>query len=280
MRNDMPRLASVRSVHFEGHKRKLPTRGQMPRDEEALAPRQSPRSAVPHYGGPHVRRLGPVRQWLKQQAGRPWADVYSELRAVFDKRNTLQAQVLESALRQVEQHNVFFDEAGQARIPSSWSSDSYPVNGLYVHPHTGMLCYQQLEYLSAPRRRAAWAANKPLTQVRVTPTQHLRLLDGIWFWVELAPVTEPEYREFPAITRNHPVTGQLEVLVPARQVPVPSTVCRDVLTGQEFLKKQQPEWVRRDLLEAYGLPDHYARSKRQASHKDICRHVPGQQLAA
>lgn len=273
MRKDMPKLSHVRGLDVMSRKRKLPTRGNLPLNEEALAPRQSLRASTDHSSYLHVRKLGPVRAWLRQQTGRPWDAVYSELCATFDKRNAAQAYALERTLAQVEMHQLFFAEDGQVCVVSSWGG-SYPVCGLYVHPQTRLLCHQQLEFLSAARRRARNAANDNATEVKVTPTLRLRLVDGQWYWVELAPVTAPKTRFLPGYQVSEAYA------VPDRYVVVHDSVCRDVLTGEQFYGETLSAHDRWTLERQYGLPDHYAVRKRQASHKDLRRYLPQQQLAA
>lgn len=273
MRKDMPRLASVRNFQADGG-RKLPTRGQMPRNEELLPQRQSIRAAVPHYTGLRVVKRGPVGPWLRQQAGRPWDDVYSELCATFDKRNGVKAQVLASALRQVELHNVYFDTVGQARVKSPYSADGYAVDGLYVHPHTRKLCYQELERMSRARWHAQQAANAPVQKVQVSPRLQLRELDGLWYWIELAPLKAAQYIRHPERVFSDGST------LPGYVVLVRDSVCRDVLTGREYHSPNLSRYAQEELKREYGAPGLYACAKRQASHKDVCTHVPEQRLAA
>lgn len=273
MRKDMSRLVAVRSLQTSSWVRRLPTRGQMPSNEEMLAPRQSTRASTDHYTWMQVNKLGPVKLWLRQQAGRSWDAVYSELCAAFNKKDGAQAYALTRALNQVEMHNLFFDESGQARVRSAYGGD-WGVDGLYVHPQTRVLCYQELERMSNARRRAQREASQPLTKVQVSPTLQLRELDGLWYWVELARITAPVYVQTPdrvlsdgTVLAGYPVLDR-------------SSVCRDILTCREFMSDELPRYTRNELQQDYGLPDHYARSKRQASHKDVCRYVPSQRLAA
>lgn len=271
MRKDMPRLATVRSIEYLGP-RKLATRGQMPLNEELLSPRQSIRSATPHYSYLRARRAGPVLQWLRQQVGRPWDAVYSELCETFDRRNGVYDCVLEKVLSNIEIHNVYLNEDQMACCRSPYGD--YQLGGLYVHPTTRLLCLQEYDRMSRARWRAQQAAQAEVSKVQVSRFLQLRKLDGLWFWIELAEVTEPQYITQPAITRED------GTIIPEQRFRVFSTVCRDVLSGRDFLSAVIKRHEQDQLVREYGAPNLYARSKRQASHKDVCRHVPTERLAA
>lgn len=274
MRPDMSRLSTARSFQFNGGERKLFTRGQMPANDELLPHRQSTRSATAHQTYLSITKLGPVVKWLRQQAGRPWSAVYSELRSAFNRHNGAHQYILERVLRQVDIHNVFFDDDGFACVPSSWSACSFKVDGLYVNPKSGLLCYQELERMSNARRRAKRASEAPVHKVQVSPTLQLREVDGLWYWVELAPLTPPEY----AVTPERVLPSG--TVIPGYRILVRSSVCRDVLTGHAYTDVDLAHYERAALLREYGAENFYAKHKRQASHKDVCRYLPQQRLSA
>jgi hypothetical protein len=82
--------------------------------------------------------LGPLRRWLRRQVGRPWNDVYSELRANISPDNAVQMHIWLHAEQMVGVDvEVCGDEVrnrGHFRevLHARWS----PV---YVCPKTGVL---------------------------------------------------------------------------------------------------------------------------------------------
>lgn len=263
MRQDMHQLPTFRSLEVCAA-RKLLTRGQV-RDLETLATRQSLRSSVPHFASAQVDRLGPVLRWMRTQVGQQWNRVYAQLRERFDLRSTKHNHVLDRVLARVER-DAFVTDDGEIRAQGYYGS--YLVDGLYVHPKTGTLCYADhsegaaLRRKEAKRRQADELASR---RVIVSPTLQLHKLDGLWFWVELAKVTPAEYRRLPGWTDSR---GQYH-----EGHKYLHKMCTDVLTKQQFMDVPKHRWETHDLLEAYGLPDHYAVRKWQASKSDILTHV-------
>lgn len=269
MRQDMHHLTAVRMLDVCGQ-RVLLSRGK-PRDLESMPTRQSMRQAVPHFTYPRTLKLSPAKRWLQQQVNRPWNAVYSELCQRFDRRNLQQAEVLDRLLRQVDL-NVYLDEDGKAMVAGTWGQ--FPVRGLYVHPKTKLLLDAKTEG-SAKLRDRTWrekkAAELAAKRVDVSDTLQLHCVDGIWYWVELAPIHAPQVTHVPAYRSS--LTG--EVIVPAYTRVHPDSVCRDMLSGREYRTMPAAYYETRGLVEAYGRPDHYAKRKWQASTRDLKRYVNG-----
>lgn len=271
MRQDMHRLASIRSLDITGS-RKLITRGIV--DLESLPTRQSMRSAIPHYSYVRVTRLNPASRWLQQQVGRPWDGVYAELRERFDARNTQQATVLERLLDKVER-NAYLDEQGKPRVSGPYGS--YAVGGLYVHPHTGLLANDSGSEGAAKRRaeaRRQAKAELARRRIDVDERRQLHYLDGQWYWVELAPIAAP------ATIVTKPLVSALtgQVLVESRSYLDHDSACRDVVSGEVFWKVPTHAWEVASQVRAYGRPGVYARRKQQASARDVTQFVLPVQL--
>jgi hypothetical protein len=269
MRQDMNTLPTYRSLDAIAPRRLL-TRGIV-RDLDSLATHQSMRGSVPHYRTDRVQKLAPVMRWLRTQAGQPWDVVYAQLREQFDLRSTKQNQVLDRVLNRVERR-CFLTDDGQVRAQGDYCTSSYAVDGLYVHPTSGKLGYIDGSVGAAQRRKAAKQAladELASRRVIVKPTLQLhRRTDGLWFWVELAPVTAPVQRK---LTRDW--TDSQGVLHEGYMGLDHSTICRDVITGQDFMRVPLTKWDSEALMEQYGLPDHYACRKWQASRADVRRYV-------
>ena len=265
MRQDMHRLNKVRSLDIVGQ-RKLLSRG-FSRDLDSLPTHQSMRSSVPHYTYPRIVKFTPALRWLAQQAGRVWNEVYAELRERFDTRNTQQGVILEHLLDKVER-KVYFDDVGQPRVASAYGS--WAVSGLYVHPVSGLLLLAQPK-VGAARQRAeqrqrgqdAIAARR----VEVSSSLQLHLVDGLWFWVELAPIVAP------AVRTTKPYISQAtgKVLVEAQEYLDHDSVCRDVLTGERFYRVPDTRWAADAQMQAYGQLGVYAKRKWQAARRDVER---------
>jgi hypothetical protein len=82
--------------------------------------------------------LGPLRGYLRKQVGRPWDDVWSELSANLDKRS-ITGQHIFSHIKWEVQTNCWLGVSGTIYEAPRYGN-SRPVEGLYVHPHTGILC--------------------------------------------------------------------------------------------------------------------------------------------
>lgn len=270
MRNDLKKLVRVTSLDVCGERR-LHSRG-ICRDLEVLPGRQSMRSSLPHYTYPRVNLSGAPLRWLEKQAGRPWDDVYSELKQQFDVRSFRGYATLDRLVNQVEK-NVFIED-GIPKVRSSWGTE-WEVGGLYIHPHTNTLESHVRNAGRAKQRRERRQRTLSINnENRVLVSDKLQLHrndEGLWFWVELAPVVPPRHIHHPEYISA--ISGQ--VLREAYVEVDRNSVCRDALTGQDFFAAKVPYYVRADLAKRYG-PAHdksYAVRKWQASHRDIARHV-------
>lgn len=89
------------------------------------------------YAGKRTKRLsdrlGPLKRYLRRSVGRPWDEVYSELRAGISTRTQVQLHVLEH-LRQMVTLPHELDAEDVTRTRKGW-----PVRGAYVCPRSGVL---------------------------------------------------------------------------------------------------------------------------------------------
>jgi len=115
-----------------------------------------------------------LRRYLRRQVGRLWDEVYAGIRARVDARSVLGLHVLKHVRSEVTQ-GVVFD---RGVLSSLGFSHLLPVEGLYVDPSTGLLCY-------APRRRCP-APVEELDLVPVSDTEEYRRIGGLWYRFELA----------------------------------------------------------------------------------------------
>jgi len=117
--------------------------------------------------------LGPLRRWLRAQIGRPWDKVWSELCAGIDRDTVSGRHLLEHAQWEVELHCQMDGRIALRRLERRWRGDR--VEGLYVHPRTGLLCWQ-------PRPpRAAAQAPRDWRLLSEGDERLLHQVQGLWY---------------------------------------------------------------------------------------------------
>lgn len=95
--------------------------------------------------------LAPFYRFLDKQVGRPWNNVYSEIREQINANSAVQLHILQHLDQHVELH-VVLDEDGKPWKENGYSYRSYRVEGLYVCPKTGILKEQKhVRYRYNPR---------------------------------------------------------------------------------------------------------------------------------
>jgi hypothetical protein len=120
------------------------------------------------------RRLGTLYDVLRGHVGQPWDDVYAKIRRTFDSRSIPDGNLLRSLEWNVEKNCRMID--GKVYELAHGNGQARPVDGLYVHPETGILCYRERDH-SIP-------AKKPVDLVRLDDHTSYAKLNGIWFRLE------------------------------------------------------------------------------------------------
>lgn len=193
--------------------------------------------------------LGPLRKWLRKQVNRPWDKVFAELVAGIDRRTTVGEHLIDH-VKQMVTIQIHVDAEGRMIRPDwRWRE----VEGLYVHPRTGILRYR------APESRRQWrarqaalarqAADEMNVQRRLDDQTMLQRVKGIWYMLHLQPLSADE----------------LAVLRPRRgKLPL---ALRKLIDGRELIDDQ---WVqsRRQLSKAelrrHGLTNADGEDREQA----------------
>ncbi len=120
--------------------------------------------------------LNPLWRWLDKQVGRPWNNVYSELRENIDARSPIKLHILEHLEHhvvlnvEIDGKSVFLVIRGQFRQAELWRDD------LYVHPRTKILCRYE-----GGRLRSWRGDNSPKDTIRVDDKTYLCQVKGIWY---------------------------------------------------------------------------------------------------
>lgn len=153
----------------------LPTRG-------ALAPRDGLTKSF----GEH---LGPLRRFLMSRVGRPWDEVYSEIRRTISAASTVHMHILQHLFHYVNTRvELGGGEVYSAEPAHTWSGRRFPLwdnyRTFYVDPDSRLLC--RPIRTSAPWRAAA--PEEAPTRIDLGGGRFHMRLDGFWFCVETAPV--------------------------------------------------------------------------------------------
>jgi hypothetical protein len=245
--------------------------------------RARPLDELPHYEGmrrPHLllgegktlnENLKPLRRYLERQVGRPWNKVYAEIAEHLRVDNAVQ--------QHVRDHLRNFVAITPRRLASGWRNrfgSHLWYQALYVDPVTGLLCRtddlpEERTRLRAVRQRTLEAP----TRIALTPDRELRLVDGFWYEVRLAPMPEPEYRAHRETQKRRlkpygpgPVV-ELDLVV--RRLITPAV--QDAVTGA--LIEVGPAIDDPTSWRTYrrAHPDHrYATAKRMLNRQELRRH--------
>jgi hypothetical protein len=104
--------------------------------------------------------LSPLWGILRKNVGRPWDKVYSEFCQLLDKRSISGEHIFNGHLMREVERNTFLAEDGKTVMRYEtyrWLDRGHeiPVDGYYVHPKTGLLCYKKRESFKNRYRDAA-----------------------------------------------------------------------------------------------------------------------------
>jgi hypothetical protein len=123
--------------------------------------------------------LGPLQKYLRRQVGRPWNVVHSEMAQTLDRRKVTGQHIFEHVEREVELH-VEIDEDGVV-FHQSWSG-RYLVRGLYVHPRTGLLCWQEAKYGKYVSRGTQLRQQRQTCErQQISYDQSYVRINGVWY---------------------------------------------------------------------------------------------------
>ncbi len=150
MRDDMAKVVTERPRH--GHKNKSKkTTGSLIRnydpDAEYDEPVRLPISRNRQYGG--FRKefsdlINPLRRYLRSCVGRPWNKVHSELSQKLDRRSVTGSHIWDHVMWEIETDcHIGPDRLAYSNRPR-FRHQRGPIDGLYVHPRTGLIREQRI----------------------------------------------------------------------------------------------------------------------------------------
>jgi hypothetical protein len=213
--------------------------------------------------------LAPLRRYLEKQVGRPWNKVYSEIARHLRVDSTIQ--------QHVRDHIDNFVAVKPRRVAYRWLSRDLWWQPLYVDPESGLLC--RTDSLADEKRRRHARRNRqasPIEHVPLGKDNELRLINGQWYHVELAPLPKAEYcvrREIQTRYR-HPYSarrGTYEVEVGVRRLVTPDVwdVVEERYIPVGPVLDDEKYW--REYRRKYPATT-YAAAKRTLSHRELRQH--------
>lgn len=149
MRNDMAKVVTERPRRGHGNasrKTSGPLIRQFDPESEYDAPTRLPVARGRQYGYKAKEfsdLVGPLKRFLRSCIGKPWVKVHSELSRKLDRRSVAGAHIWDHVMWEIETDC----HIGSDRLAYSnrrrWLSIEVPVDGLYVHPMTGLVREQR-----------------------------------------------------------------------------------------------------------------------------------------
>src|SRR5688572_27314763 len=143
MRNDMAKVVTERPRRGHGSpskkwgRRLLPSEYELDDHGTGRAPIARCRQYSSNWKD-FSDLLGPLRRYLRKQVGRPWDKVWSEIAQTLDSRSLTGLHIFDHIRWEVEQE-AWIGEDGRLYHKRRWGSIQL-VDGLYIHPVTGLLC--------------------------------------------------------------------------------------------------------------------------------------------
>lgn len=132
--------------------------------------------------------LSPLFRFLEKSVGRPWDEVYSEVREHLRMDSAVQLHVVQHLKWTIiedtyigEDGHVYSVQRNVYRSGALDIPDPYARHTYYVHPETKLLCRQ-------PKMNKKVWRTKETTVLPLSKYRQFRLINGKWMVVELAQV--------------------------------------------------------------------------------------------
>ena len=94
---------------------------------------------------PYLEQLiGPLRRFLRSCIGRPWNKIHSELSQKLDRRSLSGSHIWDHVRWEIETDCYIGADRLVYTTRFTYALSPVPVDGLYVHPKTGLIREQHL----------------------------------------------------------------------------------------------------------------------------------------
>ena len=133
--------------------------------------------------------LSPLRGAIRKNAGRKWDTVFSEFCRVLDRRGLSGYHIWTHLIQEVQTKT--FLENGVVMDQAPYCSTCRVVDGFYVHPVTGVLCYAQHKSRRTRCRRKRAAMKPARIPVPGMDGWNYQRIDELWFRLKYVCHTDP-----------------------------------------------------------------------------------------
>ena len=154
MRDDMAKVVTERPRRGHSNKSKKTT-GRLirPYDPECEydEPTRLPVARGREYGYEAKEfsdLINPLKRYLQSCVGKQWNKVHSELSRTLDRRSVSGSHIWDHVMREIETDCYIGEDRLAYSNDRTYCFSEYPINGLYVHPRTGLIREQR-----HPRRK-------------------------------------------------------------------------------------------------------------------------------
>lgn len=149
MRTDMAKVVTERPRRGHGDKSRKTAGSRMRHfdpDREYDEPTRHPVARYRQYGY-HAKEfsdlINPLRRFLRSCVGRPWAKVHSELSRTLDRRSVTGSHIWDHVMQEIATDCRIADDRLAYSNRRRFLNVDVPVDGLYVHPRTGLIREQR-----------------------------------------------------------------------------------------------------------------------------------------
>jgi hypothetical protein len=87
--------------------------------------------------------INPLKRFLRSCVGRPWDKVHSELSRTVDRRSITGSHIWDHVMWEIETDYCIGEDRLAYSNRRRFMSTDIPIDGLYVHPKTGLIREQR-----------------------------------------------------------------------------------------------------------------------------------------
>jgi len=149
MRDDMAKVVTERPRRGHGNASKKTTGLRIRRldpDMEYDEPTRLPVARGRQYGYEAKEfsdLINPLRRYLRSCIGRPWNKVHSELSRKLDRRSAAGSHIWDHVISEIQTDCYVDADRVVYSNRRRYLNTEIPVDGLYVHPRTGLIREQR-----------------------------------------------------------------------------------------------------------------------------------------